>query len=144
MSHLSFRGRIGFCFVLASVLLSNLGARCSTSLPSQSVTVELINNTIDPVNPGLFVDGTEFIIDPDAPDLAPGEIVTLEFDCTAGTRFDTEATLFTPTEDVFSDNVPIAEENFEFFCGETLSFIFIDDGQTFFTRLEVNGHFVSD
>jgi hypothetical protein len=76
--------------------------------------------------------------------LAPGEIVTVEFDCFAGTTFETDATLFLPEGQVISDNVPIAEENFEFLCGDTIHFIFIDDGQEFFTRLEVNGQFVSD
>ena len=129
--------------VLIPVTLAMLASDCSFSgfLPFPRppvvvldfVDVELINDSpFDPVDPGLFVDGALF---DDLP-LAPGEASFLTFNCFAGTTLQTDAILLTPVGGIPSD---------EFLCGDTVSFIFVDNGiDPFFTRVEVNGVFVTD
>jgi hypothetical protein len=140
--------RTWIVLALSAVALSTVGQGCPSFLPSPPVVVvpttvdiELINTTVDPVDPGLFVDNSLVVVDPP---LAPGETVQLNFDCFAGTTFQTDGTLLTVVP-IASDNVPIAEEGVEFLCGDVVSFLYVDNGvDPFFTRLEVNGNFVSD
>ncbi len=134
-------------FFLSTALLGVAGQSCPRTFfppPADFVTVELINETDFPVDPGLFVDGLEFVLEGD-PLLAAGEIVTLEFDCFAGTKLQTDAILLAPEGQILSDNVPLVEEGFEFLCGDVVSFIFIDNGvDPFYTEVDVNGEFVMD
>jgi hypothetical protein len=143
----SLMRRKGIILALMAIT-ANLAGNCPpVILPPvlDFVEVELINDAFDPVEPNLFVDGVEFIIDPP---LLPGEILPpedlppLDFPCGVGTTIETFATLLAPFGDIFSVNDPFLEEGFEFFCGDLISFVFVDDGVDFFTEVFVNGDLI--
>lgn len=119
-----------------------------------TVTVELWNTTAFPVEPRLFVDPEDDSLDVDAdenrvrvaPPVGPGEVVTLTLACGSTGAIETDhAVLILPGEDVESDNDPIVRRHDDFNCGDTVTFIFMDEpGDDFHTRVEVNGRFVED
>ena len=52
---------------------------------------------------------------------------------------------WSPLGPVPSDNTPLVQDDDTFHCGDTVTLIFVDNGtDVFFTRVEVNGQFVSD
>ncbi|NLX23346.1 MAG: hypothetical protein GXY55_16975 [Phycisphaerae bacterium] len=139
-----------------------MGADC-TWVPfpvMNTVDIELVNETEYPIEPRLFVDpradltvyedliqeANWVVVDPP---LAPGEVATYTFYCAdAGTiASDYAIMLLSDTEGYESDNGPWVWYEHDYLCGDTISFIFIDEydiGGDFFTRVEVNGEFVTD
>ncbi len=127
-------------------------------LDDDVITIELVNTTPNLVDPFLYVDPNEdvffnnLIIDGnlvllDPPELAPGEVVTLVFDCQdVGSVVSDRAELITDLEIIESDNSPLLIEADDFVCGDLISFIYIDDPgeEVFFTRVEVNDVFLTD
>lgn len=130
------------------VLSGVMGAQCSLVLPGGGViipaddfvTVELVNETDFPVDPGLFLEG-EFI---DNDLLDPLVVRTEEVDCLPGDRLGADAILYlSPNEEVYSDNVPELEEGFEYVCGDVITFFFtLDADGVFFTEVAVNDVFL--
>ncbi len=138
-----------------------MGAGCPSLAPFEppatSVVIEMLNFTDFPIEPRLFVDPTPGILAPEQlirdenfvlvdPPLAPGELATFEFLCEdVGTMASDHAELLiSDTEFIPSDNGPLLVQGSDFFCGDTITLNFIDDGTVFFTRVEVNGRFLTD
>jgi hypothetical protein len=142
-----------------------MGAECVPASPSpddslvqnDTVAIEMSNYTDYPIEPRLFIDPTPHItvegqlirddnwvlVDPP---LQPGELATYEFRCEdVGTMATDHAQMFISEDQyVESDNGPWLVAGDDFTCGDTVSLIFIDDGTVFFTRVEVNGQFLTD
>jgi hypothetical protein len=133
-----------FCAAMVGVM----GTECSISLippPSPepvftTVDVELVDNTPDAVDPGLFVDGVAHVFDPP---LAPGDSLVVTLDCFAGTTLQTDATLLDSAGAIPSDNVPLLTEGVDYSCGDTVTFVFTQDAFGFFTQVLVNGTLVA-
>jgi len=139
-----------------------MGANCVPVVPdgtngSGTVAIEMVNYTDYPIEPRLFVDPTpnitvegQLIRDDNwvlvDPPLQPGELATYEFLCEdIGTMATDHAQMFiSENEYVESDNGPWLVAGYDFTCGDTISLMFIDDGTVFFTRVEVNGQFLTD
>jgi len=140
--------RVGMMVILGAVLAGAMGAQCSiTLLPppvevpvAATVDVVLVNNTPDPVDPGLFVDGVLHVFDPP---LAPGESVALTVDCFADTTLQTAAFLLDAAGDFESQTAPLLVEGRDFFCGDAVTFTFVKDAAGFFTQADVNGVLVA-
>jgi len=138
--------RTGQMVVLGVVLAGAMGAQCSIAfLPPpapviRTVDVQLVNNTPDPVDPGLFVDGVLHVFDPP---LAPGESVALTVDCFADTTLQTDALLLGAAGDFASQTIPLLVEGRDFFCGDAVTFTFVKDAAGFFTQADVNGILVA-
>lgn len=162
MSRFLSRPRFGLYLLGMVAGVLSLGSNCSiTGIPGlpvvdEIVTIELVNTTNFEVDPLLFVhpDETapvnvaaqpewEFVLDPP---LAPGEIAEIDFECfDIGTVVSDRALLLTPGTPVASDNAPVVRWGLDYDCGDFVSFIFVDDpASVFFTRVEVNGVFVTD
>lgn len=122
-----------------------------------SVFIELANYTDFEVEPRLFIDPVPGLMNESDlirdenwvfvdPPLQPGELATYEFLCEdVGTMASDYAEMFiSDTEYIPSDNGPWLVEGYDFECGDTIRFSFIDDGTVFFTRVEVNGEFLTD
>jgi hypothetical protein len=120
------------------------------------VDIELVNFTAYDVDPRIFIhpdddvtfeelfrDENMLIVEPP---LLPDELAVYTFDCDdVGTvASDFALLLLSPAEAIESDNGPVVFKDFDFWCGDMVSFIFIDDGVDFFTRVEVNGEFLTD
>ncbi|GMV95661.1 MAG: hypothetical protein AMXMBFR83_00330 [Phycisphaerae bacterium] len=126
------------------VLIGAGGAECNVLLPGggifipivDSVTVELVNETDYPVDPGLFLDG-EFI---DNEIIDPLTLRTLDVDCRRGDLLGADGFLYlSPDEGVYSDNVLELEEGFEYECGDVVTFFYtVDDEGVFFLEAAVN------
>lgn len=161
------RARIGFTLLTALVGLGSLGQSCpSFPFPPpiggdpvlDEVDVELINLTAFEVDPRLFVDPDDTIVDIDdlireenfvdiGPPLEPDEVVTVTFDCLdiGSVVSDYALLLISDSEAVESDNGPWLVGGENFLCGDVISFIYIDTPEDgFFTRVEVNGEFLTD
>ena len=112
------------------------------------VTIKLTNTTDWPVDPNLDVDRDEdaIIVVQDENYIRTGLIpphttqnVTL--DCgRVGTIKSDHAIMQLPGgRDIESDNDPKLTEEDDFYCGEHVEFIFIDDGESFYTDTQVWG-----
>ncbi len=139
-----------------------MGADC-TFLPfpvRSTVDVELVNLTDYPIDPRLFIDPSDDIqfyedlvndfnwVEVDPP-LAPDEVAVFTFYCDdAGTIASDYALLLLSADEGYeSANGPWVVYGYDYLCNDTISFIFIDEfdiGGDFFTRVEVNGEFVTD
>jgi hypothetical protein len=102
------------------------------------VDLELVNTSDGSVDPGIFIDGVEQIIDPP---LDPGEVVEFTVDCFLGTVVESDAFLFTTSGPLLSDNAPLLIEGVDFFCGDLISFVYIRDFEGFFTQVEITAGF---
>ncbi len=117
------------------------------------VTVELINETDYPVDPGLYVhpdanvsDDAQLINDETWIDigepLAPLEMWTSDFDCSeTGTVVSDFAWQYLSDEEyITSANGPLVRRGYDFRCGDTISFIFFNTtGGGFYTEVQING-----
>ncbi|HOW18036.1 MAG TPA: hypothetical protein PLC79_03285 [Phycisphaerae bacterium] len=136
--------RTGMMVALGVLVVGVMGAQCSiTLLPPPvevpvvtTVDIVLVNNTPDPVDPGLFVDGVLHVFDPP---LAPGESVALTVNCFADTTLQTDAFLLDAAGDFESQTAPLLVEGQDFFCGDAVTFTFVLDAAGFFTQADVNG-----
>lgn len=157
--------RFLFACVGAATWAGTLGTACSglsidLPLPGggaitfNTMEIELVNTTAYPVEPRLFVDPDDdaFIVDEEenririVPPVNPGEVFAMRLPCADTGSIQTDhAVLITALDLVESDNDPTVRKYTDFECGDTVSFIFIDEiGGDFFTRVEVNGVFVED
>jgi len=147
-----------------AVLFSSLGLQCGVpGLPFEglpfghdTVDIELVNFTDYDVDPRIFIHPDDDVSFDELfreenmllvePPLLADELAVFTFDCDdVGTvASDFAWLLLSPTEAVESDNGPVLFKGLDFYCGDTVSFIFIDDGVDFFTRVEVNGQFLTD
>lgn len=142
-----------------------MGANCVPVVPvvpddtggSGTVAIEMSNYTDYPIEPRLFIDPTPHItvegqlirddnwvlVDPP---LQADEVATYEFFCQdVGTMATDHAQMYISEDQyVESDNGPWLVAGDDFACGDTISLMFIDDGTVFFTRVEVNGQFLTD
>jgi hypothetical protein len=121
--------------------------------PPPPTTIELVNATADDVRPQLYVSDRarnvfELVVaanlntawtDRPFPELRPFEIRTLTLECdqlaavgiSQPTRFDSATLTVTPTD----DQIFLARGN-GFACGDTIRFVFFNDGATFRARVE--------
>ncbi len=139
--------------LLIPIAMANMGGGCTfpglfpdpDPIVIDFVDVELSNEALDPVAPGLYVDGALFQELEDEP-LAVGERgVQVRFDCFAGTTLQTDALLLTAAGAIASDNAPLLQEGIDFNCGDVISYFFVENGvDPFFTRVERNGVFLTD
>ena len=136
-----------------------MGPTCAPAppIPADTVVIEMANLTDFEIEPRLFIDPRVGITDPEQliqdinwvlvdPPLQPQELATYEFLCEdIGTMATDYAQMFiSDTEYVPSDNGPWLVQDQDFQCGDTIRLSFIDDGTFFFTRVEVNGQFLTD
>ena len=143
--------------------LTWMGADCVPVAPdgaggSDTVVIEMSNYTDYPIEPRLFIDPTAHItvegllirddnwvlVDPP---LQAGEMAaTYEFRCEdIGTMATDYAQMYISDDEyVESDNGPWLVAGDDFVCGDTIGLMFVDDGTVFFTRVEVNGQFLTD
>jgi len=149
--------RLSALLLACVVLPGTLGLQCA-GLPfvQETVDIELINLTDYEVDPFIYIDPDNdvsiddlFVEDnffPVEPPLAVDELATFTFDCAdVGTvASDFAWMLISDEEAIESDNGPIVTEGLDFTCGDVVSFIFIDDGVDFYTRVEINGVFLTD
>ncbi len=147
--------RIGLAIGCVAII-SALGVTCPPPFGPRFVDIELVNFTDFDVDPRIFIHPVsgvpfeelfrpenELIVDPL---LLPGEEAIFTFRCqdvgTIGSDF---ALMFiTPILAIESDNGPVVDEGIDFFCGDIVSFVFIDDGIEFYTSVEVNGVIIID
>jgi hypothetical protein len=139
-----------------------MGADCA-ALPfgppvtANTVTIEMLNYTDYQIEPRLFIDPVPGIMVYDQlirddnwvfvdPPLQPGELASYDFLCEdIGTMATDYAQMYiSDTEYVESDNGPWLVLGEDYYCGDTVSLMFFDDGQVFYTRVEVNGQFLTD
>lgn len=148
---------LGYVAGCAAIILS-LGQTCAlpfSPFEPPLVDIELVNYTAYDVDPYIFIHPdsgvpldvlfqpeNELIVDPL---LAPEEVAVYTFDCldvgTIGSDF--ALMYLSPFEVIESDNGPYVDKGIDFFCGDIVSFIFIDDGVDFFTEVEVNGELIT-
>ena len=141
---------------LVPVLMGQTCVPVSPSSPD-TVVIEMANYTNYQIEPRLFVDPRvgvmaegDLIKDSNwvlvDPPLQPQELATYSFRCEdIGTFATDHAEMFiSDTEYVPSDNGPWLVLGHDFVCGDTVTLNFIDDGTVFFTRVEVNGQFLTD
>ena len=136
-----------------------MGPTCTPAPPilADTVVIEMADFTDYQIEPRLFIDPTVGITVPEQlikdtnwvlvdPPLQPQELATYEFRCEdVGTLASDHAQMFiSDTEYVPSDNGPWLVQGQDFQCGDTIRLSFIDDGTVFFTRVEVNGQFLTD
>ncbi len=139
-----------------------MGADCASFPPfgpvpvADTVVIELANYTEFSVEPWLFVDPVvgvaieqllveENWVEVDPP-LEPSELATYEFYCEdVGTLASDHAWMYiSDTEYYESDDAPVLDQGIDFACGDTVTLNFIDDGQVFYTLVEVNGQPLPD
>ncbi|HOW70730.1 MAG TPA: hypothetical protein PKY77_09025 [Phycisphaerae bacterium] len=149
-------------FVFCALVVGSLGADCASLIPdtinSDPVTVELVNYGAYSLDPRLYVSPSQSIgYDGEllasanhvavTPAVASGETVTLVFNCAdIGTITTDHAELYlTSSTTKASDNGPWLVQDQVFSCGDTITFIYIDDDvDGFYTRVEVNDTFLED
>jgi hypothetical protein len=117
------------------------------------ITVELINTTNFPVEPFLYAEedndielDSDVIRDSNFVDIGepvfPGEVVQVDFLCEeiGAVVVDFPLLLISPNEAIESINGPLLIQELDYFCGDFVSFFFVDDPSFgFFTEVEVNG-----
>lgn len=136
--------RAAAMLLFGATMVGVTGQQCTiSSVPipgpapvATTLDVELVNNTPDPVDPGLFVDGIAYLVDPP---VASGDSLVLTTDCFAGTTVQTDASLLTGGGAIPSDNVPLLVEGSDYTCGDRVTFVFAEDAAGFFTQVLVNG-----
>lgn len=134
--------RTTLTLLFAAALFGVMGAQCvifPTPVPvpvATTVDLQFINNTPDPVDPGLFIDDIAYLFDPP---LAPGDSFDFVADCSVDTTLQTDATLLNAAGPVASDNAPLLSQGFDYACGDTVTFVFTEDALGFFTQVLVNG-----
>lgn len=127
-----------------------LGADCTIALPGfgggpagdEFVTVELINETAYPVDPGLFIED-EFIDN----DLLGSDLIrSADIECFSGDLLGVDPILFFAEDDgVASINVPTLEEGFEYDCGDIITFYLRQNSAgTFYVNTTVNDFSIDD
>ncbi len=136
-----------------------MGADCVPFPPEpvpDTVVIELANYAEFPVEPWLFVDPVvgvaieELLVEENwvqiDPLLEPSELATLEFYCTeVGTMASDHAWMYiSDTEYYESPDGPVLDQGVDFECGDTITLNFIDDGQVFYTLVEINGQPLPD
>lgn len=149
-------------FVASVVVVGSLGADCSSLIPTPAntdpVTVKLTNYGAYTLDPRLYVSSDTTVGYDGAlltsahrvavnPPVAAGETVTLVFNCAdIGTITTDHARLnITPSTTKASDNGPWLVQDQVFACGDTITFIYIDDSvDGFYTRVEVNSTYLED
>ena len=149
-------------FVICTLVIGCLGVDCSTLIPSTTntdpVTVKLTNYGAYTLDPRLYVSSDKSVgYDGELitsahrvavnPPVAAGETVTLVFNCAdIGTITTDHARLnLTSSTTKSSDNGPWLVQDQVFACGDTITFIYIDDSvDGFYTRVEVNSTFLED
>ncbi|HSW44144.1 MAG TPA: hypothetical protein VLM89_01065 [Phycisphaerae bacterium] len=153
-------------WLVAAVATAAMGADCLPAIPfpggqssthPKTVVIEMLNYTDYQIEPRLFVDPAPGIMVYDQlirdenwvlvdPPLQPDEIATYEFACAdVGTMAADYAQMYiSDNEYIESDNGPWLIRGQDFECGDDISLVFIDDGEVFFTRVEVNGQFLTD
>jgi hypothetical protein len=117
-----------------------------------TLTVELVNTTPYPVAPRLYVaeDNDTWDVDDDenwvlVEPIPPGQTVGFHFACGESGAIQTDhAVQLRPWgEERESDNDPTVRLGDDYDCGDTVSFIFVDEpGEDFETRVAVNGRIV--
>ncbi len=119
------------------------------------VTVEFVNLTPWEIDPGLYVYEDDDLLLPfliaedenyvDVGTAPPNTTIFTRLTCEeAGTLLSYEAVAFRPGEDYVSDNDPWVDRDDDFDCFDTISFVFIRDGDGFYIEIDVNGEFVTD
>lgn len=143
-------------FFALALLVGVSGQDCvpgGLPLPTTDVTVELVNVTDLPVDPGIYADprigvvtSDELITDENFvlidPPIQPLETVTLTFACEdIGTIVSDYAfQILNDTEIVISEDRPILIYDEDFVCGDVIRFIFDETAEGLFvTDVEVNG-----
>jgi hypothetical protein len=144
------------CLTAAAVLMLPVAGGCDglgLSGILQSLTVELVNETDYPVDPGLYADDDdrtffEFNIRTDENFVDVGIVpahstVRVPLSCDeAGTMMTYAARQIRSGSDRFSDNDPIVYEDGDFDCHDVISFVFRDSAFDFWTEVEVNGRVI--
>jgi hypothetical protein len=121
------------------------------TLTYNTLTVELVNTTAWPVAPRLFVaeDNDTFDVDADenrvyvAEPIGPGQTAGFNFPCGESGAIETDHSVQLGSwgEERESESDPIVRLGDDYECGDTISFIFVDEpGEDFDTRVAVNGH----
>ena len=105
------------------------------------ITVTVINNTDFDIDP--FIDAEDFdfnLFDINFGIVFPGEIVSADFFCDELlTLSSTEAEQFAFGDIWILDPLPIFEQDFDYFCGEEVTFEFIGNGPDFDLIVDANG-----
>lgn len=140
------------------LLLVALGSGCdglSFGGVFETLTVELVNETAYPIDPGLYADDDDHTIlemniraDKNLVDvglISAGSVRRVTLNCDeAGTMMTYRARQVRPGLDVTSENDPIVYADTDFDCHDVIRFIFRDTGFEFYTRVEVNGRVIID
>ncbi len=160
--------RVWIIPLLFLTLFGVMGGDCDINIPSiplpdpnpvdPLVTVELVNTTDFFVDPFIYVHPDEavpfsvltrdenlIVLDP--PELEPGEIVELDFECVDIGAVITDRPLLLDGDVAFeSTNSPLLRWATDYECGDLVSFVYVDDLDTgeFFVQAEVNGFIVAD
>ncbi len=116
-----------------------------------SVIVEVVNDTSFDIAPNIvYDDDTGFLAGAFPAEelatglVAPGEIVSFNFDCDAlGLIFSAQAEqLIPPDISVFAGDSSTVERDDDFQCGDVIRFIFVGDGDDFDVLVSINGQIV--
>lgn len=108
------------------------------------ITVTVINNTDFDIDP--MVDAEDFNFDVYLLDfgiLFPGEIVSIDLFCDEAISLSsTNAEQYVFDEVWILDPLPIFELDFDYFCGEEVTFEFIGNGPDFDALVDANGEVI--
>lgn len=121
-------------------------------LTYNTLMVELVNTTAYPVAPRLFVaeDNDTFDVDDDenrvyvAEPIPPGQTVGFNFPCGESGAIETDHSVQLGPwgEERESESDPIVRLGDDYDCGDTISFVFVDEpGEDFDTIVAIDGHF---
>jgi hypothetical protein len=157
------RHRFAGLTLLTLLAIGAMGGDCDVVIPPPDpvdplVTVRMENTTgffVDPfiyVHPDESVPFSVLVRDENLvllvpPELEPGEIVELDFECIDIGAVITDRPLLLDGDQAFeSINSPLLRFGEDFECGDLITFVYIDDLDTgeFFVQPEVNGRVVPD
>jgi len=105
------------------------------------ILVTVINNTPFEVDPGIEAEDIDFGVQfVDFGVTLPGDILTAELFCEeAITLTSTDAIQFGVFGDTILEPLPIFELDFDYFCGEEVTFEFVGSGPTFDVFVDADG-----
>ncbi|MFN0135929.1 MAG: hypothetical protein ACKVS9_07395 [Phycisphaerae bacterium] len=142
----SLRGMAMAATVICGALLTG-----GCPLPTNTVRVEIINDTDFDVQPNVVFDeddgffGSFFPGDElDTGLIAPGDSFVFDFDCDAlgSIASDGGEQVLLFDEDVIADSTSTLQRDEDFVCGDIITFTFVGNGADFGVNVSVNGRIV--